>query len=127
MRLNAGILTRKLSETKSFYKENLGFKIKFENEFYLLLETPNKKDTLSFLLPNHPTQHPFFHKPFLGEGMYLTIEVDNVYKLYKEIENKGVEIKVDIRNEPWGERHFAITDPNGIGIDIVNYTQPLGS
>lgn len=126
MRLNAGILTTKLSETKSFYKENLGFKIKIENEFYLLLKTPNEKDTLSFLLPNHPTQHPFFHKPFLGEGMYLTIEIDNVDKLYEEIKRKGVEIKVDLRDEPWGERHFSIEDPNGIGIDIVKYIEPHG-
>lgn len=125
MRLNAGILTKKLSETKSFYTEVLGFKIKFENEFYLLLKTPNDKDTLSFLLPNHPTQQPFFHKPFSGEGMYLTIEVEDIEKLYQEIKNKGVEIKVAIRDEPWGERHFAIEDPNGIGIDIVQYTKPL--
>ncbi|WP_299060509.1 VOC family protein [uncultured Polaribacter sp.] len=127
MRLNAGILTTKLSETKSFYNENLGFKIKFENEFYLLLKTPNEKDTLSFLLPNHPTQQPFFHKPFRGEGVYLTIEIENVDKLYEEIKSKGVEIKVDIRDEPWGERHFSIEDPNGIGIDIVKYMEPLGN
>lgn len=125
MRLNPGILTKKLNETKSFYTKNLGFQIKFENEFYLLLKTPNEKDTLSFLLPNHPTQQPFFHKPFLGEGMYLTIEVEDVDTIYADIKNKGIEIKVDLRDEPWGERHFAIQDPNGIGIDIVKYTEPI--
>ena len=125
MRLNAGILTKKLSKTRSFYTENLGFRVKFENEFYLLLKTPNEKDSLSFLLPNHPTQQPFFHKPFLGEGMYLTIEVENVDELYENLQRKRVEIKVKMRDEPWGERHFAIEDPNGIGIDIVKYTQPL--
>ncbi|WP_027392090.1 VOC family protein [Aquimarina latercula] len=125
MRLNAGILTKKLNETKSFYTKNLGFQIKFENEFYLLLKTPNERDTLSFLLPNHPTQQSFFHKPFLGEGMYLTIEVEDVDTFYAEIKNRGVEIKVDLRDEPWGERHFAIQDPNGIGIDIVRYTEPI--
>ncbi|WP_103866310.1 VOC family protein [Aquimarina sp. I32.4] len=125
MRLNAGVLTKNLKETKSFYVDNLNFGIKFENEFYLLLKTPNEKDTISFLLPNHPTQQPFFHKPFRGEGMYLTIEVDDVDKVYEEIKKKGIDIKVDIRDEPWGERHFAIEDPNGIGIDIVKYTQPL--
>ena len=36
----------------------------------------------------------------------------------------GIEIKIDIRDEPWGDRHFAIQDPNGIGIDIVKYTEP---
>lgn len=121
MRLNAGILTDKLSETKSFYTKNLDFKIKFENDFYLLLTTSNEKDKLSFLKPNHPTQHPFFHKPFLGKGMYLTIENEDIDNLYNNLKKLGIEIKVDIRNEIWGERHFAIEDPNGIGIDIVKY------
>jgi catechol 2,3-dioxygenase-like lactoylglutathione lyase family enzyme len=51
--------------------------------------------------------------------MYLTIEVDDVDKVYNDLKNKGVEIKIEIRDEPWGDRHFAIQDPNGIGIDIV--------
>jgi uncharacterized glyoxalase superfamily protein PhnB len=55
--------------------------------------------------------------------MYLTIEVDDVDKVYYELKNKGVVIEIDIRDEPWGDRHFAIQDPNGIGIDIVKYTQ----
>jgi len=45
-----------------------------------------------------------------------------VDKVYNELKKKGVEIKIDIRNEPWGDRHFAIQDPNGIGIDIVKYS-----
>ncbi|KAA1243263.1 VOC family protein [Aquimarina sp. RZ0] len=125
MRLNAGILTKKIKETKSFYTENLGFKIKFENDFYLLLFTPNEKDTISFLLPNHPTQQPFFHPEFKGQGMYLTIEVDNVDEHYIDLKQKGIPIKVEIRDEPWGERHFSIEDPNGIGIDFVTYVKPL--
>ena len=122
MKLNAGIVTAKLKETKDFYINNLGFGVSFENEFYLLLHTPNKEAEISFLLPNHPSQQPFFHKAFNGQGMYLTIEVDDADKLYKEIKRKGIEIKIDIRNEPWGDRHFAIQDPNGIGIDIVKYS-----
>ncbi len=124
MKLNAGILTEKLAETKAFYTEKLNFGVSFENEFYLLLHTPNQESELSFLLPNHPTQQAFFHAPFEGKGMYLTIEVDDLDSLYSELIKKGVEIKVELRTEPWGDRHFAIEDPNGIGIDIVKYTQP---
>jgi catechol 2,3-dioxygenase-like lactoylglutathione lyase family enzyme len=122
MKLNAGIVTTKLAETKSFYMSILGFGVTFENEFYLLLHTPDKDAEISFLLPNHPSQQSLFHKPFKGEGIYLTIEVDDVDKIYNEIKKKGVEIKIDIRNEPWGDRHFAIQDPNGVGIDIVKYS-----
>lgn len=121
MKLNAGIVTDKLAETKSFYTEKLGFGVTFENEFYLLMHTPDKSSEISFLLPNHPSQQPLFHQPFSGAGMYLTIEVEDVDKLYKEIKAKNIEIKIDLRDEPWGDRHFAIQDPNGIGIDMVEY------
>ncbi|WP_057938083.1 VOC family protein [Algoriphagus resistens] len=124
MKLNAGIITEKMEESKKFYTEKLNFGITFENEFYLLLHTPNKEEQLSFLLPNHPSQKPLFQKPFNGEGMYLTIDVEDVDKLYRTLKEKGVEIEIEIRNEPWGDRHFAIVDPNGIGIDFVTYTTP---
>jgi len=122
MKLNAGIITSKMAETKSFYTKTLGFGVTFENEFYLLLHTPGKEAEISFLLPNHASQQPLFHKAFQGSGIYLTIEVEDADSMYEELKKKGVPIKIDIRNEPWGDRHFAIQDPNGIGIDIVKYS-----
>ena len=126
MNLNAGIITSKINETKAFYQNYLDFGVSFENEFYLLMHTPNKSAQLSFLLPNHPTQQTLFQPEFNGNGVYLTIEVEDVDSLYKALKDKGVEIKIDIRDEPWGDRHFAIQDPNGIGIDLVKYTPVIG-
>ena len=122
MKMNAGIVTTRLAESKAFYTRYLGFGVTFENEFYLLLHTPNKQAEISFLLPDHPSQQPLFQKAFQGQGVYLTIEVDDVDKLYKEMKQSGVSIKIDLRDEPWGDRHFAIQDPNGIGIDLVKYS-----
>lgn len=124
MKLNAGIVTDKLSESREFYTKVLGFGVSFENDFYLLMHTPDKSEQISFLLPKHPSQHPVFQPPFQGEGMYLTIEVEDVDKVYQDLKSKGVAMAIDLRDEPWGDRHFAIVDPNGIGVDIVTYTQP---
>ena len=124
MKLNAGIITEKLTETKAFYTEKLGFGVTFENEFYLLLHTPNRQAEISFLKPHHPTQQPIFQPPFPGQGVYLTIEVQRVDEMYQTLKEKGVPIIVDIRDEPWGDRHFAIVDPNGLGIDVVTYSAP---
>ena len=124
MKLNAGIITEKLQETKKFYTEVLDFGVSFENEFYLLLHTPNQSAEISFLQPNHPSQKPIFQSVFNGKGVYLTIEVENVDEVYRQLKEKGVQIEIEIRDEPWGDRHFAIVDPNGIGVDIVTYTKP---
>ena len=37
MKLNAGIITEKLAESKAFYTQVLQFGVTFENDFYLLL------------------------------------------------------------------------------------------
>lgn len=124
MKLNAGIITEKLIETKTFYTNVLGFGVSFENDFYLLMHTPGKSAEISFLKPNHPSQQPIFQSPYNGAGAYLTIEVEEVDLIYQQLKSKGVSIEIEIRDEPWGDRHFAIVDPNGIGIDIVTYTQP---
>lgn len=124
MKMNTGIITKKLAETKKFYQTVLNFGVTFENEFYLLMHTPNHEAEISFLLPNHPTQQPIFQKAFERKGIYLTIEVEDVDAMYERIKKLGIAIEVDIRNEPWGDRHFAFYDPNGIGIDIVTYSKP---
>ena len=124
MKLNAGIITSKLAESKSFYTQTLGFGVTFENEFYLLLHTPDGSAQLSFLLPDHPSQQPLFQAAYAGQGMYLTIEVEDVDALYEKMKARGVEIAIELRDEPWGDRHFAIVDPNGVGIDLVKYSPP---
>ncbi len=124
MKLNAGVITEKLAETRDFYTEVLGFGVSFENDFYLLLHTPGRSAEFSFLQPNHPSQKTIFQTAFNGEGVYLTLEVEDVDVVYERLKAKGVRMEFDIRDEPWGDRHFAIKDPNGIGIDIVTYSAP---
>lgn len=122
--MNAGIITQKIKESKDFYTGVLGFGVTFENDFYLLLHTPGHEAEISFLLPEHTSQQPLFQPAFTGKGVYLTIEVEDVKTVYAELQAKGVPIQITLRQEPWGDHHFAIMDPNGVGIDIVQYAAP---
>ena len=121
MKLNAGFITPKLQETKKFYTTVLQMEVVFENEFYLLLKTSRGNDQISFLLPNHKSQQPLFKPAFVGKGAYLTIEVERVDEVHDKMIKMNIPIAVSLRGETWGDRHFAIVDPNGIGIDIVTY------
>lgn len=124
MRLNAGIITSKLKEIKEFYVTQLGFGITAELDWFLQLHTPNKEFEISFLTPNHESQPPLFQAEFANKGVYLTIEVEDVDAKYEEIKKKGIPIVIPIKDEVWGDRHFSIVDPIGIGIDFVYHTQP---
>jgi len=124
MRLNTGIITDKLEETKSFYVNKLGFTIVWEADWFMLLATPNEADTISFLSPKHLNQElSNFREPFSGKGIYLTVEVDNVDLYFEEIKKSGIDIALNIRSEEWGDRHFAVIDPNNIAIDFVTHTK----
>jgi catechol 2,3-dioxygenase-like lactoylglutathione lyase family enzyme len=37
----------------------------------------------------------------------------------------GVPIEVELRDEPWGDRHFVVVDPNGMVIQLVQWVTPL--
>ncbi len=123
MQFNAGIVTPNLEATKDFYTRTLGWRVNFENDFYLLLGTESGSQ-ISFLQPNHPSQDPLFQTAFDGKGIFITVEVPDVDRIYQQIKTSGTPIAVELRDEPWGDRHFAIVDPNGIGVDIVTYTPP---
>lgn len=64
MKLNAGIITEKLAETKAFYTQTLGFGVTFENEFYLLLHTPNHEAEISFCFQTTQVSNRFFKHLF---------------------------------------------------------------
>jgi len=85
MKLNAGIVTPNLQETKAFYTDVLGFGVSFESDFYLLLHTPGGEEEISFLLPDLPNQQPLFRPAFTGQGVYLTIEMDDVDGFYESV------------------------------------------
>ena len=124
MRLNAGIITDKLEETKKFYTEKLDFQIAWEADWFILLSTPNGQDTIAFMASDHPSQSlENFRKPFRGEGVFLTIEIENVDSYYEQIKSKGIKIALELRIEEWGDKHFALIDPNNIGVDFVTHTK----
>jgi uncharacterized glyoxalase superfamily protein PhnB len=47
------------------------------------------------------------------------VDVPDVEAEYQRIRSMEVPIEAELRDEPWGDRHFVIVDPNGIGVDIV--------
>lgn len=49
----------------------------------------------------------------------MAVDVEDVEAEHQRIQAMGVPIEVALRDEPWGDRHFVVVDPNGIGVDVV--------
>ena len=112
MKLWSGIVTENIGESKEFYVRLFGCEVVYESDWFVLLRLGGAE--LGFMLPNLETQAPIFRPPFQGQGIWVAIDVDDVDAQYKRLQAMGIPIKAEIRDEPWGDRHFVVVDPNGI-------------
>ena len=117
MKLWTGIVTEKIQESKKFYTRLFGCEIVFESDWFVLLQLGEGE--LGFMLPEQETQDPIFRPALQGQGIWIVIDVENVDQEYQRIKDMDEDIVVNLRDEPWGERHFVVRDPNGIGVDVV--------
>lgn len=117
MKLWSGVITNNVETSKDFYVRLFGCDVLFDSDWFVLLQLGTSE--LGFMLPNLETQAPIFRPAFSGQGMWISVDVDDANAEYARIQTMDIPIEVELRDEPWGDRHFAIVDPNGIGIDIV--------
>jgi uncharacterized glyoxalase superfamily protein PhnB len=124
MKLWSGVITDKVLESKDFYVRLFGCEVLYEGDdgWFVLLQLGGSE--LGFMQPGQASQAAIFQRPFTGQGIWVAVDVDDVDREYARIQALGVEIVVALRDEPWGDRHFVIVDPNGIGVDVVQHGHP---
>jgi len=119
MRILTNICSDNLQESKSFYVELLGFKIKHDSDWYIQLCSPDN-DEIEYgiiqrdheLIPEQYQQKP--------NGMYVTFVVEDVGLIYQKALELGLDILQEPRNEFYGQRRFLTRDPNGCLIDVCS-------
>jgi len=119
------IITEKFTQSRAFYKK-LGFTPVFDGDWYCQLVWPSAPSVqLGLMKQGHETQPAMFQAATVGEGTVLTLEVEEARDAADELREAGFEFALDLRDEPWGQRHFALLDPNGVRIDIASATAEL--
>lgn len=120
MRFAIEIYTDSVSESQAFYCDTFNFKVKYEIDGFVIIQhKENPAYELLFCIPNSPFVNEIFRQKFYGKGMIFQMEVNNIQMEYDRIKNLNIPITLDLTDEPVNGKHFTITDPNGIYIDIV--------
>ena len=117
------IMTDDVAATAAFYQENFAFEALFTADWYVHLQSKESEHvTLAILDGSHETI------PESGRGkvsgLLLNFEVEDVDAIYERLKKAGLPIRLDIRDEDFGQRHFITADPNGVLIDIVKPIPP---
>lgn len=116
-------IVKDLDAAKSFYTENFSFDVVFSGDWYIHLVSKSGVQ-VGFLLSDQPTQPPIFQKPYFGEGVIFSLEVEDADAAFAIAKSKSLKVALELRSEDWGQRHFSIQDPNGVYLDIVQSFEP---
>ncbi|MCZ6644582.1 MAG: VOC family protein [Gammaproteobacteria bacterium] len=122
-------VTDKLDEAKRFYETYFAFVVVFQTDWYVQLHATRSSYQpleLAFMLPGLREQPEPVQAAFSGKGVILTVEVDDVDASYRGLNGACAitEFVCDIRDEPWGQRHFMFRDPAGILVDVFQLIPP---
>jgi len=60
-------------------------------------------------------------------GCILAFVVQDLELEEKRLKGENVNISAPITEDPWGERLFQVTDPNGLTIQLVQWVKPTDS
>ena len=122
------IYTEKFEETLEFYGY-LGFEPKDDalgfirmDGFAPLALKDNPACILYVCEAHSPAVDALFHPSFRGEGLIFQIITSDVDSLHAAMRRQGIPIALALTNDGSNGRHFAVRDPNGIVIDITEFT-----
>lgn len=116
--------TSRLRESHEFYTRLFGFETTFEADWYVSLRRPGPPAyELALLDHTHPTVPDGHRHPV--QGLLLNFEVAHVDGEWERlVVQEGLEPRLELRSETFGQRHFIVADPSGVLIDVIENIPP---
>lgn len=110
-----------VTASATFIKQHFGFHEEMSADGFVSLSRPDAGFNLIFLRIGLETFKPIHMRGHRVDGLLIAFVVDDIDTEYVRIQAEGVKITTPIETEPWGERFFQVTDPNGVIIQLVQW------
>jgi catechol 2,3-dioxygenase-like lactoylglutathione lyase family enzyme len=105
----------------AFAERHLGFVRTMGDDGFVSLTRADAGFNLVFLRTGLETFKPERMRGRHADGLLIVFVVDDIDAEYARLEGDGVPIATPLQTEPWGERFFQMTDPNGVVIQLVQW------
>ena len=111
------IITDKVVESRDFYVEHFRGRTTFDCGWYVNIEF-GSGGSLQFMAPQaeRPKCNP--------AGLTYNFKVADVDAEYKNLTSSGLVATLPLEDHPWGDRGFAVQDPNGVVLYIYSDREP---
>ncbi|MVA76753.1 glyoxalase [Auraticoccus sp. F435] len=101
-------------------QEHLGFTVAMEADGFCSLSHPDAGFNLIYLRTGLPTFKPESQAGH-ATGLLVALTVADVDAEYARLREEGVTVVTPVETEPWGERYFQMSDPNGVVYQLVQW------
>lgn len=106
-----------------FFIDHFEFEQTFGADWYVSLRRGPYE--LAFLDSSHPTIPDGFRQP--ATGILLNVEVDDATAEYTRlVEEKELPVRLSLRDEAFGQRHFILEAPGRVLVDVIEEIPPSG-
>jgi catechol 2,3-dioxygenase-like lactoylglutathione lyase family enzyme len=114
-----------VTASATFLKQHFGFSEAMSADGFVSLSRKDVGFNLIFLRTGLESFKPIHLRGHQADGLLIVLVVDDIDAEYERIQAAGVKITTEIETEPWGERFFQVSDPNGVVIQLVQWmTEP---
>lgn len=124
MNITASAISLNVADPQASAKfaiDHLGFTEQMSADGFVSIARPDAGFTLCYLRTGLDSFKPKSKAGSAGEGLLVAFVVDDIDAEYERLQREGVPIITPIETEPWGERYFQTTDPNGIILQLVQW------
>lgn len=117
------IMTDDVNGTAAFYRMHLDFTPLFTSDWYVHLQSNADPSVNLAILDGQHETIPVVARSRVA-GLLLNFEVEDVDAVHARLKAAGLPMLLELRDEPFGQRHFITADPNGVLIDVIKPIPP---
>lgn len=103
-----------------FLSTHFGFERLLDVEGAISVAVPGSSFSVCFLQTGLPSFKPA-SQAMSAAGLLVVFTVDDIDALYRTMVEAGVDVVTPIETEPWLERYFQVSDPNGVILQAVQW------
>lgn len=112
-----------VAASSDFMQQHFGFTQKWSTDDFVYLTHKNSVPPIIFLKTGKDVL-PKSIRDQKASGIILAFVVDDLEAEEQRLRESGVAITEPITEDPWGERLFQATDPNGVTVQLVQWVPP---
>ncbi|MFD7860727.1 VOC family protein [Streptomyces sp. NPDC059783] len=112
-----------IAASRRFFTAHLGYAEQAAAEGFALLSREDAAVDIVLLARGNEVL-PAAQRDQRASGLILAFTATGIEGEEERLRGEGVEITMPLREEPWGERLFQVTDPNGVVVQFVEWVTP---